>query len=163
MNVILEGCDGGGKSTLAQVISDATGARVQQGSGPPKAPGEIEARAAAYLDMDRVIFDRHPCISQPVYAEIRGEKLSPKLQSRIAQLYSQDTNLYIYCRSDGLEHHVVKGHEDPAHIAALVAKFDSILISYDRWALAHAHMIYRIGEDVRIVVQAAQTYLGTGR
>ena len=159
MNVVLEGPDGGGKSTLAQIISDACGVRVQQGSGPPKEKGEVERRALEYLAMDRVIFDRHPCISQPVYAMIRGEVISHQLNLRVLELHSQN-HLFIYCRSANLDRHVVKDGENPAHVAALEAKFETVLAHYDLWAVRHAHMIYRIGDDYTRVVMAAQAHLG---
>lgn len=162
MNVILEGPDGSGKSTLAQIISDALGVRVQQGSGPPKAKGEIEERAAEYLAMDRVIFDRHPCVSQPIYATIRGEVISSELHRRVLELHCQN-NLFIYCRSSDLKRHIVKDGEDPAHISALTAKFESVVAHYDLWAARHAHMIFRIGEDHMRIVMAAQSHLGARR
>ena len=60
MNVVLEGPDGGGKSRLAEYLGAALEMYVQQGSGPPKAPGEVEKRARKYLGLENVIFDRHP-------------------------------------------------------------------------------------------------------
>lgn len=151
MNVVLEGPDGGGKSTLAELMSKATGMRVQQGSGPPRAPGEIEGRLTQYLAMTGVIFDRHPAVSQPIYAGLRAETMSEEFWSLVDRFYT--THLVIvYCRSTSVARHVVKPGEDPNHVAALTQRYQDLVRMYDSWATRRAHLTYRIGDSALDVV-----------
>jgi hypothetical protein len=147
VNVVIEGPDGGGKSTLARTLSDALDMRVQQGSGPPKRPGEIERRTRDYLAMRSTLFDRHPCVSQTMYGQLRGETLSPDMASLIIDFYRSPV-LFVYCRSTDDSRHVVKEGENPQHIKLLHSQYDTLVSLYDRWALRHARLIYRIGDDV---------------
>jgi len=148
----VEGPDGGGKSTLCRAIGEALQMRVQQGSGPPKRPGEIERRTREYLSMRGTVFDRHPAVSQPVYGQIRGEVMSPQLASLVLETHSGG-HLFVYCRTvDGLSRHVVKSGEDPAHVKKLTENYEQIVEAYDRWALRHAKLIYRIGDDVEELI-----------
>lgn len=147
MNVILEGPDGGGKSTLAGHLSKLWNLRLQQGSGPPKKEGEIEQRLANYLKMDNVIFDRHPSVSEPIYTRIRQQAVSLEFKALTNAFYQQN-NLFIYCRSTSNARHVVKAGEDPKHIEALNANYDTLVQLYDQWALRYAHHIYRIEDGL---------------
>lgn len=153
MNVVLEGPDGAGKSTLAALIAGALDMRVQQGSGPPREPGEIEARVVKYLAMTDTIFDRHPAISQPIYAQLRGETLSPDFTAGAVRFYETQP-LIVYCRgsASSLAHHVVKDGENPEHIRTVNENYDRLCALYDRWALDHAGVIYRIGDDSSAIV-----------
>lgn len=137
---------------MAKAIGQALGMRVQQGSGPPKRPGEIERRTREYLSMRGTVFDRHPAVSQPVYGQLRGETLSDQMASLVLETHSGG-HLMVYCRTvDGLSRHVVKEGEDPSHIRALVDGYDRVVAAYDRWALRHAKLIYRIGDDVEELI-----------
>lgn len=151
MNVILEGSDGGGKSTLASTLSNALDMRVKQGSGPPRQPGEIEARLRSYLELDDVIFDRHPAISQPIYGALRDEPLSLEFLELERRFYDQPS-LIIYCRSTDVSRHRVKPGENPEHIAKLTANYALLVQLYDSWALKRAHMMYRIGDDPEVLI-----------
>lgn len=146
MNVILEGPDGGGKSTLAAYLGGALDLRVQQGSGPPKNHQEIEDRLASYLAMDNLIFDRHPAVSQCIYGTLRGETMTASFDRMVEQLYGQKP-LFVYCRATDASRHVVKAGEDPAHIDVINRRYTTLVELYDRWALQHAQLIYRIGDD----------------
>lgn len=146
MNVVCEGPDGAGKSTLAEALSRATGIRVQQGSGPPRGSGEIERRLVTYLAMDDVVFDRHPAVSQTMYGAMRDEPASIEFRTLVDQFY-QTQPLLIYCRATNLDRHCVKPGEDPDHILKLTQRFTFLLGLYDRWALARAHLLYRVGDD----------------
>lgn len=147
MNVVLEGPDGGGKSTLAQALSTHLDMRVQEGAGPPKAPGEIEARLRSYLGMTETIFDRHPAVSQPIYASIRGELLTEQFATLLLDFYRTPTVL-VYVRSTCVLNHVVKPGESEGHIKMLTDRYQELVSAYDDWALRNAHLVWRIGDDV---------------
>lgn len=159
MNVVLEGPDGSGKSTLAAYIAGAVDMRVQQGSGPPKSRREIDDRMRSYLAMDGVIFDRHPCVSQPIYSALRRLRVQAgyavsgvdDFDQTLAQSLYSTSPLVVYCRPksahDALDRHVVKEGEDPSHVAAVREYYSMLLNAYDQWALERAHLVYRIGDE----------------
>lgn len=151
MNVVLEGPDGAGKSYLAEAIAAATGMRVQQGSGPPRQPGEIERRMRDYAQMEDVIFDRHPAVSQPIYASLRGEEMSAEFWSLVDGFY-RTRPVIVYCRSESPARHVVKSGENPTHIAAVNERYPFLVRAYDEWAPRHAHLLYRIEDGLLDVV-----------
>lgn len=143
IRVVLEGPDGGGKSTLARDVCDATGLRLQEGAGPPRGPGEIESRTARYLEMDGVVFDRHPAVSQPIYAHLRGEALSPDMRELVQRFY-RTPHLVVYCRSVTSDRHVVKAYEDPGHVRAVTQRYPELVSRYDEWAAYRADLQYSI-------------------
>lgn len=155
MNVVLEGPDGSGKSTLAAHLGAALGMHVQQGSGPPKAPGEVEARLTRYLALDNTIFDRHPAVSQVVYGSLRGETPSAEFLALVDKFYSSEL-LFVYCRATDLKLHVVKDGENPDHIATIERRHADLLAAYDRWALEKAHIVYRIGDDTSAILDVVR-------
>lgn len=156
MNIVLEGPDGGGKSTLAEKISAVTGLRVQQGSGPPRGVGEIEARMTAYLALDGVVFDRHPAVSQSVYGAMRGEGFSEEFVRLRDQFYDSGP-LMVYCRSTTASRHVVKPGESEDHVRLLTLRYSHLVEAYDAWALKHAQLLYRIGDSVDCLVELIST------
>lgn len=156
MNVVIEGPDGGGKSTLAEYVARHLGKHLQQGSGPPKAPGEVERRLTTYLHMTDTVFDRHPAVSQVIYGQLRDETMSPEFASLVLDFYHAD-NLIIYCRSVDAGRHVVKEGEDPAHVEVLTRRYQDLVGLYDDWALRHAHLVYRIGESMDAIVDICRS------
>ena len=159
MNVILEGPDGGGKSTLAAKLGKTIGARVQVGNGPPRNASEIEGRMRDYNAMLDVIFDRHPCVSQPIYGALRGEDVTSLQRALIDEFYGTH-NLFIYCRATSVGRHAVKAGEDPQHIAILTSRYAELVTAYDVWALTHANVVYRIGDDVSQIVDIVRVVAG---
>lgn len=144
MNIVLEGPDGGGKSTLAAILNSLTGMPIIAGEGPPKGPGEINERARRYLKHDGVIFDRHPCVSQPVYGIIR-RKDNEAIEPDILLAFYEQNHLLVHVKhtSLSLQQMTVGPNEDSDHIAAVRARYADICFSYDRWAMSCAHFIMR--------------------
>lgn len=146
MNVVLEGVDASGKSTLAAYLSNRLDLEIQPGSGPPRAGESIDDRVRAYLNLDGRLFDRHPCVSQMIYDKLRGGNapVSPEL---LRQFYASKP-LLVYCRGESITKHVVKSDEDPQHVAQISMKFNQLLRAYDDWGLRFATILYRIGDDM---------------
>jgi hypothetical protein len=143
MILVIEGPDNGGKSTLARHISEQLGWPIQPSEGPDKYPGEINERIRRYQSLERVIFDRHPCVSQPIYSKFRGN--TPVDQSLLDQFYASKP-LLVYCqlpRGRTLNGHVVKPHDSKEHLETVSANFDRIAAFYDAWAIEHATIIRR--------------------
>lgn len=157
-NIVLEGPDGGGKSTLAaklvqylndRAINIASGSlwSYQHSGGPPKDDLEIDARTRAFLAFDHVVFDRHPTISNPIYSAIFHGTPGPSL-ALIHRFYAQQP-IIIYCRSTDAQRHVVKQDDLLGkHLPKLNAEYHRLVYTYDQWAVERANIIYRIGDDV---------------
>lgn len=148
-SVILEGPDGGGKSTLAERLSKALGMTVQQGSGPPRGPGEIETRTRQYLELKGVVFDRHPAVSQYIYGRMRAEPMSQEFLGLVAAFY-RAPGVCIYCRSTSPDRHVVKDSDNPDHVAMLTAKYQELVRAYDIWALGRADLVWTFAPQPRM-------------
>ena len=149
-NVVVEGPDGSGKSTLAAYLSGALGMPLKLTEGPPKFPGEIQQRCRRYLDYQGTVFDRHPCVSQPIYAQLRNtvEIVPPALMD---EFYASDP-VMVFCRATNLDRHVVKIYENPEHVASVEERFHHLVKAYDAWCLDHAHVVFRIGQDMEKIV-----------
>lgn len=152
--VVLEGPDGGGKTTLGQLLAQTLGYELRLSEGPEKFPGEIDARilryAREYTNRKDVIFDRHPCVSQIAYRQIHSQT-EPNVE--LVNDFYRMKPLLIYCRPDPAKvTHTATGEWDtPEYLAKVDAGFEKLMTWYDRWAVWNAHHIYRIGDNVRVI------------
>lgn len=154
MVIIFEGPDNSGKSTLISKFVASLPSYVQYritvSEGPEKYPGEILERVDKYyqqtLDSRFLhIFDRHPCISQNIYAQYSRKTFVDK--DRVSRLYAQHP-LIVYCRSEEkLENHSLAAHDTAEHLRMIEENHYRIVADYERWALAHANLVYRKYED----------------
>ncbi len=145
MNIILEGPDNSGKSTLAQHIATRTGRTIIASEGPEKWPGEINERVRRYAIHNDVLFDRHPCVSQPIYGQIRK---NTQVEPALLEAFYASSPLFIYCEGRGLEEHVLKDHDSEEHIRAVYENHQWLSDQYLLWALDHAALTYRIGNSI---------------
>lgn len=139
--IILEGPDGGGKSTLAQALSEALGVPRHHSGGPPKNAQEIAQRHRRVLEALRdrkpIIFDRVPAVSDPIYGPIiRGA--TPITHDMVLELRDALVLPIIYCRppisvllrvQDG---HEVKEHETEEHVRGVMQHQQKIIEAYDQ-------------------------------
>lgn len=158
-NIILEGPDGSGKSTLAKKLAHELVMKVQHSGGPAKGPHDMELRLRRFAKMDYTVFDRHPCISEPIYGSYR-QRLLDVNQQQIEHFYSQG-HLIIYCdgTSQTRTNHVTKGHETGEHQELLNNHGFEIIDRYRSWAINRADLVYRIGENEDKVIQACKAYM----
>ncbi|RMH22120.1 MAG: hypothetical protein D6698_01805 [Gammaproteobacteria bacterium] len=141
MNIIIEGPDGSGKSTLARHIAQHVPLTLKRGEGPSRSTEEIIARAWRYLKMDGMLFDRHPCISEPIYGQFRTPPTAIP-QQYIDRLY-RSKPLIIYVR--GLAGpHQLKDYDTKEHIGLMQSNEDRIRAAYEDWAPGHATVTYSV-------------------
>ena len=149
MSIILEGPDGGGKTTLGLQLAEKLGMIHKPSEGPEKYPGEINERIKRYaiIDDSRFIYDRHPCISQVAYAVNVHAQTTPDADL-IEAFYARTDQLIIYCRPNTAEvvHTANREWDTPEFTAAINKNFDGLMRWYDEWAVRQAHIIYRIGD-----------------
>lgn len=146
--IIIEGMDNSGKSTLAVHLAKRFNFKVQESEGPPKSAEEINERIRGYNNLQDTVFVRHPVISNAIYAMFRPEG-NPILPELTNEFYAGQ-HLIIYCdpMERGLASHVLKDHDTPEHIAMVTARRAELVDAYREWAIKHAHIIYRIGDDM---------------
>lgn len=151
MNIIFEGADNSGKSTLAAFIAQRLGRPLIHSGGPPKYPGEMRDRIRNFASLDGVVFDRHPCVSQRMYGRIRKEDSEGIDEDMLIEFYDSRP-LFVYCHHRGLSSHQVKDHETLAHVAAVEAHHLRIAEAYDQWAHNRAQVHYRVGDSMHLIL-----------
>lgn len=132
MNVILEGPDGSGKSTLAKLLLEHLPLTLKGGEGPPKYEGEMEDRIEKYLSLDGILFDRHPCISQPIYGSFRPDN-KPLSDELIGRFYNTQP-LFIYCYGKAGDHVADHEGDTPDHLKLIDDNDEAIRKAYHTWA-----------------------------
>jgi hypothetical protein len=104
--IIVEGPDGGGKSTLVQKLAEDLGLPVSERivSKDAEMMGDLEQWVNENLNagMQAMIFDRHRLISEPIYGPVLREKPQPGfddwywVKESLRRFYLMDPFL-IYC------------------------------------------------------------------
>jgi thymidylate kinase len=154
MQIVLEGPDNSGKSTLARTLADVTGRKIIKSEGPERHRGEVNTRIYRLLDVyknEKVIFDRYPVISQQMYSVIKPN--TPVKPSLIRQFYDSHP-LIIYCRPDlsrGMQGHVRKEYDTSEYLGSIEKNYKKLCAAYDQWALEHATIIHRWGQSDLII------------
>jgi hypothetical protein len=159
MNIVLDGPDNAGKSTLAAALSRATGYPIKDKEGRPPNHDALLQKIQFYLTLDGLIIDRHPVISQSVYGFLRHDQPIP--YHLIERFHMQD-NLIIYCRcvERGLEGHEPSNTDTPDHLEMLQAKQVQILQMYDSLMNEVATIWYRRHEELPRIVAAVKGVTG---
>ena len=158
MAIVIEGLDNSGKSTLALMLARFTSFQIVESEGPPKYDGEMFERLERYAQMSsRTIFVRHPCVSQVIYGTMRGDP--PCIPQTVIDRFYTRNHLFIYCDplDRGLGDHVIKeGVDTEAHLKAIKEQYSMLLFDYRMWAIKHAKIMYRIGDNMRDIEQLAR-------
>lgn len=155
MDIVLEGPDNAGKSTLAGFISTELNRITVHSEGREKYANEINERINRYFGLYHdVVYDRHPVVSQTIYHMIVE---NTEVDHELATRFYDSKPLIIYCRPDperGMEGHITKEYDAPDYVQKIQDNFRQLVSVYDTWALKKANMIYRIGDDVPKLITA---------
>ncbi len=155
MNIILEGPDNAGKSTLAKAISEATGWPIKNKEGRPPTQLLLFEKFRKYEALENKIIDRHPIVSQSIYGFIRSDEDIP--QEFLDNFFNRG-DLIIYCRcvDIGLKGHEASDTDTPEHLAMIEEDQKRILNTYDNWAAMCADIVYKNWKDLPMVVAMVQ-------
>lgn len=163
--IVVEGCDNSGKSTLAEHIAHRFGFHVQESEGPPTPTETIDQRIQRYFKRDNsiripLVYARHPVISQPIYASIKGNR-GDAVDPLLVEEFYRRRPFIIYCdpMERGLGDHKIKEHDTPEFIADLTKRHIEVRDKYRAWASVHANIVWRIGDDEELVMQLVTTAL----
>lgn len=155
MSIIIEGMDNSGKSTLGEALASYANLIVQESEGPPKSDEEINARVDLYEVMTDRVFVRHPVVSNSIYGQVRpeGDPITPGRQI----LFYEANHTFIYCDAGtrGLDAHIRKAHDTDRHMGHVEEHYNRLLELYRAWAIKHAHIVYRIGDDMDLTIATA--------
>lgn len=151
--IIIEGMDNSGKSTLALAIAKRLNMNVQESEGPPRSSQEINDRCRRYEGLQNTILVRHPVVSNAIYGQFRpeGDPILPDVRDT----FYAGKHLIVYCDplDRSLTDHIIKDHDTPEHLAMIRERQVDIRLLYRNWAIRHAHILYRIGDDMDRVVE----------
>lgn len=154
-HIVIEGVDNSGKSTLAARLASRLDLPVQGSEGPPHYPGEMNERIARYHSLPtQHIFDRHPVVSQAIYCTLRTGLDPMGMDPALVKQFYASQHLFIYCDPAGRGmsgHQYHEGVDTPEHLAQVNENYAQLLTLYRAWAIAHAHLIYRIGDDPQFI------------
>jgi hypothetical protein len=156
VSIIIEGPDATGKSTLCRYVRDRLRLHMQIGEGPARHAGDINERITRYLAQSRkhtIVYDRHPAVSQPIYGTIRQQRDNVPHAELLNEFYARK-NIFVYCRSKmfNAHDHEVKAYDTPEHLSAVYNNYGVIVRMYDDWALEHANIIYRMGDEPHAII-----------
>jgi hypothetical protein len=158
MNIILEGPDNAGKSTLAAAISAATGWPIKDKEGRPPTQLLLFEKFRKYEALDGMIIDRHPIVSQSIYGLMRKDKEVPE---EFLENFFDRGDLIIYCRcvQIGLHGHTASDTDTTEHLEMIEADQQRILGTYDNWAAMCADIVYKTWVDLPMVVAMVKAVL----
>lgn len=153
--IVIEGLDATGKTTLAKAIALEFNLHIQESEGPPRSQSEFIDRIERYMRMDRTIFVRHPLVSNPIYDLGRPESQIVYVPPVYFEaFYHAHRPIFIYCEPNEeiKVTHDIKDHDTPEHLDMIEKKHHILREGYVNWALTHAHLMYRIGDDPHRII-----------
>lgn len=161
MMIVIEGMDNSGKSTLAERMAEYMDLIVQESEGPPRSDEEINERVDRYEGLQDRLFVRHPCVSNNIYDQVRGDGTHLSLTPGRTMLFYESKPTLIYCDAGvrGLGSHVEKAHDTKKHLKDITDNYNKLLYLYRQWAAEHAHFVYRIGDDMDQLIATVYFYI----
>lgn len=134
--IIIEGPDGAGKSTLISSLMLKyprlkMAPRPCTSLGGPLAGKELARWLEEYGVMPGYLYDRHQCISGPVYDAVLERPVDPQVQSVLQSVFYDMLSgaRVIYCRPPRAE--IVRAINDNAQLDGVARKIHEIISTYD--------------------------------
>jgi hypothetical protein len=134
--IIIEGPDGAGKSTLISSLMLKyprlkMAPRPCTSLGGPLAGKELAWWLEEYGVMPGYLYDRHQCISGPVYDAVLERPVDPQVQSVLQSVFYDmlSSARVIYCRPPRAE--IVRAISDNAQLDGVARKIHEIISTYD--------------------------------
>ena len=152
MNIVFEGPDNSGKSTLVAAVAEEIRWPIKSKEGKPASFGLTVEKIKYYLSLDHLIIDRHPVISQMIFgATVRHD---PPVPEALVERFLYQRPLIVYCRclKLGLRGHEASPTDTTEHLHALNTKYSEIVAAYDRWMAKHANIVYTDWDQTALVV-----------
>lgn len=151
-NIVIEGQDATGKSTLATFLSLKLRMPIKESEGPTASVEHFLERASRYEQLQNHIIVRHPHVSESIYGTARETYLAytknPDFLSSLNRYY-QSQPLVIYCMPPTASfHHKVKAHDTDDHIRLLQEHKHTICGLYRAWAQLDADLYHQIGHSM---------------
>lgn len=148
-NIVIEGVDASGKSTLANFLSIKLRMPVKESEGPTRHITDFLERTSRYEQLENTIIVRHPHVSESIYGTARGTydayTKDPRFQESLGR-YAQLRPLTIHCMPPTISlHHKIKAHDTDDHIKLLQTHKHAICGLYRAWAQLDADFHYQIG------------------
>lgn len=134
--IVVEGPDGAGKSTLIKSLMLANpclklAPRACSSLDGPLVGDDLIEWIREYGILYGYIYDRHPCISRPVYdavyADLPEERTRPWLQGTLYEI--RDNARVIYCRPPRRD--IIRSVNESAQMAGVDRKIHQIIDTYD--------------------------------
>lgn len=153
-NIVIEGMDNSGKSTLAQHVASRLGWQIQESEGPPRSSEEILSRVHRYSIATLTVFVRHPFVTNPIYDVTRPpEERTTFPPHLVEEFYQPGNNVFVYCDplTRALDGHRLKPHDTSVHAQRITDNRAHLLQLYREWAIRYALIMYRIGDDMDLV------------
>lgn len=151
-NIVIEGMDATGKSTLANFLSIKLRMPIKESEGPTSSVDHFLERSSRYEQLQNHIIVRHPHVSESIYGTARGTYLAyTKNLDFLESLdrYCQSRHLIIYCMPPTASfHHKVKAHDTDDHIKLLQEHKHTICGLYRAWAQLDADLHYQMGHSM---------------
>ena len=126
MNVIVEGFDASGKSTLIKELSVMLNMSVRAAGPPPDNERHALHCCIAQLNTDNTIWDRATYISDLCYRLDSTKEYKDRLKSHI--ITAKRTSAFIWCIGEG--DHIVKPYDSIVHLSKIERNKPTILKNY---------------------------------
>lgn len=127
MNILFEGPDGSGKSTLIDQLRQRYYCHIIRTSGPPRSRNDVNEFLGLIATPGTVLklIDRHPFISDPIYSWLL--KRAPAIPNVIIPI--PNINLIVYCRppTDTIKANLMTQE----HLPGIIERIDDLITAYD--------------------------------
>jgi len=154
--VIVEGPDGGGKSTLVKTLLTNGYFTSLHTGGPPSSRAELQERVVKINEAIRtapgtLILDRHPAISDPIYSKVTGSRAYMTSGELWDSLRGVPFYL-VYCRGtpDSMRGYIdrtAKYHKPPGHLMQVIQHHGEVVKLYDAFFKKTPHIPFDWQKD----------------